>query len=92
MYGIYCIGTYSVLQLSERMNHCCVRIYVSVSVQVGGRMVIPVGPEWQQELLIVDRKRESDADIVDLKKDFEIRSLLDVRYVPLVPPSSSPME
>jgi hypothetical protein len=54
-------------------------------------MVIPVGESWQQELQIVDRVSDRTKGIGgDFKEldplDFRVRSLLSVRYVPLIPP------
>lgn len=44
-------------------------------LQVGGRMVVPVGTDWQ-ELMIIERTAEG----------FDERSVLPVRFVPMVKP------
>jgi len=50
----------------------------------GGMMILPVGPEGgYQNLYKVERLRDSDK--FD-ERDFRIRSLLGVRYVPLIHP------
>ena len=50
----------------------------------GGTMVVPIGPEGgYQSLYRVERLR--DGDTFD-ERDFRIRSLLGVRYVPLIHP------
>lgn len=59
--------------------------------QVGGRMVIPVGPDsFGQEFLKIDRikgKPSEDTHENVHMSDFAIEPLLGVRYVPLIPPT-----
>ena len=50
-------------------------------LKVGGRMVIPVGPEMgAQELVQVDRTGEGE----DPHRDYTTKHMMGVRYVPLV--------
>lgn len=49
-------------------------------LSIGGRMIIPVGPQSShQTLLMIDRIGEQNSE-----KDFQIQRIVDVRYVPLV--------
>jgi len=50
-------------------------------LKVGGRMIIPVGPEYgAQELVQVERKASGN----DPTRDYSYKHMMGVRYVPLV--------
>lgn len=69
---------------------CLPSLAVAVG-QVGGRMVIPVGPDsFGQEFLKIDRIKGHPSEDINEKvhmTDFTIEPLIGVRYVPLVKPS-----
>lgn len=54
-------------------------------LKVGGKMVIPLGPEGGDQVLMqVVRKREHEKVEEGEEQEFEVTNLMGVRYVPLV--------